>query len=97
VLLRRPVGGVCGEGDSPVFHAGEQVGGFAGFGEVAFSDEDDVVVADRPEAVVEEPVGVLGMGDAVGEVVVARNAGSLTVVRKSGGESDEGKTMCYEF
>ncbi len=66
-----PVGGVCGEGDFSVFQAGEQEGGFAGFGEVPFGDEDGVVVADGPEAVVEEPVGVFGKGDAVGQVVVA--------------------------
>jgi hypothetical protein len=67
-LLRRPVGGVCGEGDFPVFHTGEEVGGFAGL--VSFSYEDGVVLGYRPEAVVEEPVGVFGEGDAVGEVVV---------------------------
>jgi hypothetical protein len=71
VLLCRPVGGVCREGDFPVFHACEQVGGFAGFGEMPFGDEDGVVVTDGPQAVVEQPVGVFGKGDAVVLVVIA--------------------------
>jgi uncharacterized cupin superfamily protein len=29
ILLRRPVGGVCGEGDFSGFQAGEEVGGLA--------------------------------------------------------------------
>ena len=55
VLWRRPVGGVRGEGDFSAFHAGKQMGGFAGFGKVPLGDEDGIVVPDRPEAVVEEP------------------------------------------
>jgi hypothetical protein len=53
--------------------------GIAGFGEVLFCDEHGVVVADRPQAVVEEPVGVLGEGDAVVQGVVAA-AGELVDV-----------------
>jgi hypothetical protein len=60
MLPRRPVGGIGGQGDFSVFQAGEQARGFAGFGEVAVSDEDGVVIAKGPQAVVEEPVGVLG-------------------------------------
>jgi hypothetical protein len=56
------VGGVGGEGDLLVLQAGEQVRRFAGFEEVAVGDEDGVVVAEGPEAIVEEPVGVFGEG-----------------------------------
>jgi hypothetical protein len=50
VLRRRPVGGVCGEGNLFVFHAGQQEGGFAGLGEVPRGDEHGVVVAEGPQA-----------------------------------------------
>src|SRR5260370_42382836 len=43
----------------------------AGFREFAFRDDYLVVVGERPEAVVEEPVGILE-GDAVAWVVAAR-------------------------
>lgn len=79
VLRRRPVRGVGGEGELAALHAGQEEGGLAGLGEVLFCDEDGVVVPDGPEAVVEEPVGVLGEGDAVVQGVVAA-AGELVDV-----------------
>lgn len=50
VLPCRPVRRVGGEGDPAALHAGQQEGGFAGFGEVPRGDEHGVVVADRPQA-----------------------------------------------
>ncbi len=81
MLLRRPVGRIGRERDFPVLHAREQEGDVAGLGEVPLGDEDGVVIGYGPEAVVEEPVGVLGEGDAVIQVVVA--AGGELVVHLS--------------
>jgi hypothetical protein len=50
---------------------------------VAVGDEDGVVIANGPKAVIEEPVGVLGEGEAVIQVVVA-DIGELVDV---GGEA----------
>jgi hypothetical protein len=63
--------GVGGEGDLLVLQAGEQVRRFACLEEVAVGDENGVVVAEEPEAIVEQPVGVFGEGDAVVQVVVS--------------------------
>jgi hypothetical protein len=71
MLLRRPVGGIGGQGDFSVFHAGEQASGFAGLGEVSVGDENGVVIAKGPQPVVEQPVGVFGEGEAVVQGVVA--------------------------
>jgi len=81
VLLRRPVGRCCRESDFLVFHAGEQVRGFACLGEVPLGNENSVVVPECPEAVVEEPMSVLGEGDAFSEVFVAA-VGELDVAEK---------------
>ena len=68
MLPCRPVGGIGGGSDLSVFQACEQVRRFACLEEVAVGDEDGVVVAEGPEAVVEQPVGVLGDGDTVVQV-----------------------------
>jgi hypothetical protein len=48
---------------------------------VAVGDEDGVVIANGPKAVIEEPVGVLGEGEAVIQVVVA-DIGELVDVER---------------
>ena len=71
VLVRRPVGGIGRQGEGPVAHAGQQMGSLTRFREMSFGDENRVVVAQGPEAVVEQPVGVLAQGDAVVQGIVA--------------------------
>jgi hypothetical protein len=79
MLLRRPVRRVGGKGDLAALHSRQQKGRIAGFGKVPLGDEHRIVVPDRPEAVVEEPVGVPGKGNAVVQGVVAA-AGELVDV-----------------
>ncbi|HXV21675.1 MAG TPA: hypothetical protein VD811_11885 [Desulfuromonadales bacterium] len=92
MLPRRPVRGVDGQSDRAVLHARQQEGSIASLGEVSVGDEDGVVVAERPKAVVEQPVGVFGEGEAVIQVVVAA-AGELVDVGGiddgAGGKSNE--------
>lgn len=71
MLLCWPLPGVCRQCDFHVLHAGEQKGRITCLGKMSLGYEDGVVVAQRPKAVVEEPVGILGQGDAVVQVVVA--------------------------
>ena len=71
MLLRRRMGGIGRQGYLFVFHPCKQVGLFSGFGKVPVGDENGIVVPKGPEAVVEEPVGVFGQGNAVVQVVVA--------------------------
>jgi hypothetical protein len=76
MLLGRPVSDVGRQGDLFVSHQSKRVSRFTGFGKVPVGDKDRIVVPQRPETVVEQPVGILGEGDAVGGVVVA-TAGKL--------------------
>jgi hypothetical protein len=71
ILLRRPLGGICRQGDFPVFHVREHVGGFTGFVKMPVGDENRIVALDGPQTVIEQPVRVFGQGDAVGEGIVA--------------------------
>ena len=57
--------------DPPALHGGQQQGGVAALGKVPVGSHYGVVIGQGPEAVVEEPVGVLGEGQAVVRVVVA--------------------------
>lgn len=71
MLLRRPVGGVGRQGDPPASQPSQQESRLSRFGKVPVGSENRVVGREGPEAVVEQPVGVLAEGEAVGEVVVA--------------------------
>ena len=90
ILRCRPVRGVGGERELAILHPREQVSGIASLGEVPFGDQDGVVIPERPEAVVEEPVGVLGKGDAVVQGVVAAAGELVDVGRVDDGAAGEG-------
>lgn len=63
--------GVCREGYFPVVQLGKQQCSFTGFGKMTIGGQYRIVIIDGSEAVVEEPVGVFGEGDAVGRIIVA--------------------------
>ena len=76
VLLCRPVCGFSGQNYPLVSHLHKQESRLTRLGKVTISSENCVVIPERPEAVVEEPVGVFAESNAVGGIVVAA-AGEL--------------------
>ena len=56
----RPIGLLVREPDLTALHGGQQKGSVAGFGKMTVGSNHGVIVLNGPQAIVEQPVDVLG-------------------------------------